>query len=926
MGYRPGLILAFPAVLMLAVSTVRAGTASVAEEPPRHGLLIPQFAGAAKFGCDLNQAPWTSAARTTGLLGLNSRRLSAFPTDVYACYDRSALWLAFRCAGIDGTQAKTEATQRDGRVWWDDSVEFYCSPDHSRRHFVQFSANAAGVMYDGKNTDGSWNAEWQAASAVDASGYTVAMRIPFAALGVRSPREGDTWRVNFARHGPISGASSWMWAYNGLHDPRQFGELIFGGRQARPARVTGVAPWSMGRNVVELEGGSGLTGRFTGRDENGTAILDTKSRAEGSRIAFALGDDRVRTIEALLENGKGEVLARWWSDVHTAELEPRLADWTQRFETMQRVRSRFAAGTAARAQELIAAAEPRLAEARRLAGDEAGWSRETWERLGQILDTFDKELGDLSNYARTLEHFPRASFGVGLESSMRQVMIRDFPFRGWVDRQAKLALAANEREAVQVVIMPFDRDVRNVRVRASVSSPGPQDAGIACQVSLIGHVNVDDDPPYVTTYKEFYPDPLLSFLQTADVKAGEHVAFWVEVGTGKRTPAGAYTGRIEITADGCEPVELDLDVTVWDFALIDGTHLRNAFTYHEHMIGSFHRGRWDRDMARAYQDIILDHRLGIDHLYRKEPPDLSTLQRAVGKGMNAFNIVFAGSGGARDRVVQALTEFVPRIRQAGLFDLAYLYGFDEIKADKFKEARELFEEARRLVPGLPTMTTAQDHSFGKESGLREAVDIWVPLTPNYDVLEAEELRREGKQMWWYICIVPVHPYANWFVEHPVIESRLLMGAMSYKYQVDGFLYYLVNNGWERNKKPISSGPYTEWDPASCANSKGKWANGDGNLIYPGPDGPLASMRLANIRDGLEDYEYLYILAEQVSKVERLPATADRTAFLASARPLLAVPDSVVRNVVEYTYRPESLAQWRAKMAELIVAGRGLLGE
>jgi len=34
----------------------------------------------------------------------------------------------------------------------------------------------------------------------------------------------------------------------------------------------------------------------------------------------------------------------------------------------------------------------------------------------------------------------------------------------------------------------------------------------------------------------------------------------------------------------------------------------------------------------------------------------------------------------------------------------------------FNEARELFNEVHRLAPGMPTMTTAQDASFGKETG------------------------------------------------------------------------------------------------------------------------------------------------------------------------------------------------------------------
>ena len=43
------------------------------------------------------------------------------------------------------------------------------------------------------------------------------------------------------------------------------------------------------------------------------------------------------------------------------------------------------------------------------------------------------------------------------------------------------------------------------------------------------------------------------------------------------------------------------------------------------------------------------------------------------------------------------------------------------------------------------------------------------------------------------------------------------------------------------------------------------ANGDGYILYPGRKygihGPIGTMRLEMIRDGQEDYEYLYILEE-----------------------------------------------------------------
>jgi hypothetical protein len=66
--------------------------------------------------------------------------------------------------------------------------------------------------------------------------------------------------------------------------------------------------------------------------------------------------------------------------------------------------------------------------------------------------------------------------------------------------------------------------------------------------------------------------------------------------------------------------------------------------------------------------------------------------------------------------------------------------------------------------------------------------------------------------------------------------------------------------------PVES-PQKAWEETWCVNTAttgDHWRNlyGDGQLLYPGVDGPIASIRLANIRDGLEDYEYLWLLAHR----------------------------------------------------------------
>jgi hypothetical protein len=94
-------------------------------------------------------------------------------------------------------------------------------------------------------------------------------------------------------------------------------------------------------------------------------------------------------------------------------------------------------------------------------------------------------------------------------------------------------------------------------------------------------------------------------------------------------------------------------------------------------------------------------------------------------------------------------------------------------------------------------------------------------------------------------------------------------------------------------------------------------------MCPGPDGPLSTIRMENIRDGFEDYEYLYRLRALADAVRKQGASPAGQSFLAKADKLLAVPDNVVRSVVEYTTDPKDLGNYRADLAAAILEGQKL---
>ena len=83
-------------------------------------------------------------------------------------------------------------------------------------------------------------------------------------------------------------------------------------------------------------------------------------------------------------------------------------------------------------------------------------------------------------------------------------------------------------------------------------------------------------------------------------------------------------------------------------------------------------------------------------------------------------------------------------------------------------------------------------------------------------------------------------------------------------------------------------------------------NGSGSLFYPGTPcgirGPVASMRLKNIRDGMEDYEYFALL--------------ERRAGSAAVRKIV---DRIAPSWWGYTRDPKALSAARSELAAAILA-------
>ena len=106
---------------------------------------------------------------------------------------------------------------------------------------------------------------------------------------------------------------------------------------------------------------------------------------------------------------------------------------------------------------------------------------------------------------------------------------------------------------------------------------------------------------------------------------------------------------------------------------------------------------------------------------------------------------------------------------------------------------------------------------------------------------------------------------------------------------------------------------------------GPWGNGDGRFLYPPchpPESvgdpclspPVNSLRWENLRDGMEAYEYFWLLKQGV---ERAAAAGVNSSLLGEARRLLVVPPEVSRDVTHFTTDPRAMLAHRDRIARMI---------
>ncbi|MCC6820468.1 MAG: DUF4091 domain-containing protein [Verrucomicrobia subdivision 3 bacterium] len=499
---------------------------------------------------------------------------------------------------------------------------------------------------------------------------------------------------------------------------------------------------------------------------------------------------------------------------------------------------------------------------------------------------------------------------VWFESALEKIFPDDeVQAAGTVQPTARLMVARNESESVQIVVRPAsDRQLFDVNVNVGAltnDSTGDLIAESNVRVSTVAYYPVRI-PSHFEGPTGLWPDALPPFEPFA-VKGGQCQPLWITVHIPSGTPAGEYVAPIAITSAQSDPIELFMRVEVLDFDLPVTPSLKTDFGF-----DSGNAAGWCKALGYtgtpqalddAYLNLGLAHRVTLRELVQlpAESPDYAGALKAY-----APKLASALKAGASSvSVPPSLLELPEQLAQAnafvakqGLKGKAFCQIADEPLRPAWPRLVERMTQWKAAAPDIPLVVT----TFGTSPLLHEICNIWAVHVPVFDTVNSTVLLGEiakGRETWWYVNQTPPRPYANFFIDFAAMEHRILFWQ-SWVLGIKG-MHYWAANYTEQGENPW----FDQLDVTPC--------NGDGCLIYPSPKGPVSSIRLATIRDGIEDYDYLVLFANLLEAVKKKGGNAALVAKAEKENDF----KTLVPDLVSFTRDPNVLLGKREALGHLI---------
>lgn len=504
-------------------------------------------------------------------------------------------------------------------------------------------------------------------------------------------------------------------------------------------------------------------------------------------------------------------------------------------------------------------------------------------------------------------------------------------------RAISVELARNEYQAFQLALRGAVSGT--TRLSIAVSPLKSRNGGELAPVKVerVGYVPVDYPSAYYSTevpewcrkvpqgagatdgWAGWWPDPLAPG-SSVDLSPNQTQPVWFTIHAPKTAAPGQYRAEVTLSTGVKETLKIPLTVRVLPFSLPDQGRLRAILDFRFGPGGGLGSGAESKEDQRKWLRFIAEHRLGINEI--NPPPKFSyhegkvTMDAAGFDEMAGFCLDELGMNVAYTpdffymfgwayppkklfgldpftpewtaAFQQAYRLFTEHLRQKGWHDKFVYYISDEPHFQHesvVEQMKKLCALVHEVDPAIPIYSSTWRHCAAWDDSL----DLWgIGQYGCFSVKEMERLQQAGKQM-WFTCD------GQMATDTPFLATERLLPYYCFRYGVRGFEFWGLawwtydpwQVGWHQFIRQSDEGKKYYWV---------RYPDGDGFLAYPGKpvgvDGPASTIRLEQIRQGLQDYEALALLSELAARAKqagRSAPAAERA--LGMARDLVTIPNA-----------------------------------
>jgi hypothetical protein len=208
----------------------------------------------------------------------------------------------------------------------------------------------------------------------------------------------------------------------------------------------------------------------------------------------------------------------------------------------------------------------------------------------------------------------------------------------------------------------------------------------------------------------------------------------------------------------------------------------------------------------------------------------------------------------RNFLTQFIPELIHRIRSHGLEKHSYFHLSDEPGLPDLPSYTHASTLVRSLLADFPIIDALSEYDF-YATGL-----LTHPVVSTAHI--GRFIENQTPNLWAYYCCNEYRDHlSNRFFNMPSSRTRMI-GVQLYKFDIQGFLHWGYNHWYsQKSLKPINPYQVTDADLA--------FPSGDAFLVYPGKEGPVSSIRLAVLREAMQDIRALQLLEELAGKQETI---------------------------------------------------------